>query len=158
MSSYTFRKSDSPSCLVVNKAWDDIVDKPNFFDTLVKIVTQMKSSAQDRLLDKSTPFRQVKEILQQVLIDPMLNPENEPVNTAPLPQRPNTILADAYWDEIIQNGETWEHLHEALERAYDMLQRIKQSQPLTASDDLQDLKDTANETILKPLNGINDDE
>lgn len=156
--SYTFRKSDSPSCLVVNKAWDDIVDKPNFFDTLVKIVTQMKSSAQDRLLDKSTPFRQVKEILQQVLIDPLLNPENEPVNTAPLQQRPNTILVDAYWDEIIQNGETWENLHAALERAYDMLQRIKQSQPLTVSDDLQDLKDTANETILKPLNGINDDE
>ena len=143
---------------MVNKAWDDIVNKPNFFDTLVKIMTQMRSSAQDKILDKSTTFRRVKEILQQVLIDPLLNRDNAPVNTAPLQQSPNTILVDAYWDEIIQNGETWEHLHAALERAYDMLQRIKQSQPLTASDDLQDLKDTANETILKPLNGINDDE
>ena len=70
----------------------------------------------------------------------------------------NTILVDAFWDEISQNDNAYDHLKEAIEKAYAMKKRINAMSPLSDAASLQDTKNTMNKAVLEPLRGIFDEE
>lgn len=157
MASYTFKKGNASSCLVMNKAWKDIVGKPDFFDTIAKIMVEMLQGAEETgLLLASTSFTHTKDIINKVLISPLM--ENKPSSIPPQPQTEGTILADAFWDELIQTDEILANFKTAIERAYAMKLQIQESAPLSNESDLGEFKETINSTILKPLNAINEDE
>jgi hypothetical protein len=98
----------------------------------------------------------VQEIVSSVLITPLITtlPEHNPSSTQPR----DTIIVDALWDEIIPTDAQWKDLYSALEKAYDMFLQIRKASPLEGKDTLQVVKDEINACILKPLNGIKEDE
>ena len=152
-----FRKGDAPSCLVVDKTWDDIVNKPEFFDELVERVVAMMNGAEDiGLLKKSTTLGQLKEAINTILLRPLQAPSHS--SEDPKSKTPGSILVDAFWDEIPQTEEKWQKFKEAIARAYDMKIQIGDHQPLTERDTLQTTKDNFNDTVVKPMLGINEDE
>lgn len=153
-----FRKGNASSCLVVDKTWDDIINKPDFFDELVDRVVGMMKGAADfggQIL-KTTTFREFKEAINKILLVPLqynFHSEEKPES-----KKPNTVLADAFWDEIPQIEEKWAKFKDAIGRAYNMKVRIGEHAPLTAKDTLQTTKDNFNDTVVKPMLGINEDE
>ena len=160
-----FRKGNASSVLVVDKSWDDIIDKPDFFDELAERIVKMTDNAESiGLMLKSTPFGpaknknviNLKDAINKVLMEPLLaSVEQDNVNVV---KKDGSILVDALWDEIILPDLVWKKLYAALEKAYSMKLRIGESEPLTSADTLMDTKNTFNDTVLKPLLGINDDE
>ena len=165
MDSAIFRKGDASSVLVVDKTWRDIIDKPDFFDELAERIVMMSDAAESvGLMLKSTPFgpdenspkTNLKGAINQVLMAPLLDPvENDGANIV---RKDGSVLIDALWDEILISDTVWTELRAALAKAYDMKLRIGENNPLTSSDTLMDTKDTFNNTVLKPLLGINEDE
>ena len=155
-----FRKEDADSCLVVEKSWNDIIDKPDFFDELVQRLVLMTKGAEDYpdLLMKSTTFRVVKEAINDILLVPLQKQLD--ITNINVERTPNSILADAFWDEIIKPNELWDGIKEAIEKSYAMKQQIEKGEhtALTDSSTLQDVKNTMNDTVIKPLLGIEDDE
>lgn len=152
-----FRKGDASSCLVVDKAWKDVINKPAYFDILAKrIVDMLEEAEKDGLITKSDNFQRVKTKINEILLLP-LQKEYE-LSAREKTHTEGYILADAFWDEIKMDDPIYERLHEALERAYAIRQQVLQHSPLTASDKLQDVKDDFNATIIKPLLHINEDE
>ena len=154
-----FRKGDAPSCLVVDKTWDDIIDKPDFFDELANRILEMTSQAeslQPQFNPKTATFWQLKDAINKVLMVPLTDR-----NTHQSVQKKRTegsVLVDAFWDEIIVTDNDWEKLKSAIAKAYDMRLRIEEHNPLTESDTLKKTKDVFNETTIMPLLGINLDE
>ena len=149
-----FRKGDASSVLVVDKTWEDIIDKPDFFDSLAQIIVSMTDAAVEEV-DKKTTLRNFKEAINRILIRPL---SDTPAATISPMKKEGTILVDAFWDEIRKSSDKWEKLHAALEKAWLMKQKIDLGTPLTVSDTLQESKNNFNEAIVKPLLGINDDE
>lgn len=154
-----FRKGDAPSCLVVDKTWADVINKPDFLDELERRIVAMADGAEQiDLIDKSTTLREFKEAINTVLLKPLqmeIAPEEPEEGGA---HGAGTILADAFWDEIKIPDDTWENFRDALVKAYNMKLRIQEHQPLSASDTLQTAKDNFTDTVVKPLLGINEDE
>ena len=157
MNTVGFKKKLASSCLVPNKTWEEIVNKPNYIDTFQAIVETMMSKASEygEVTDK-TPFATVKDIVLETIIEPML--ANPPPTKPPMGQTPGTILVDAFWDEIQQASDYWGMEKKAFERILDMQERTTGNQPLDQKDNLQAVKEIINETIIRPLLGINVDE
>ena len=152
-----FRKGDAPSCLVVDKSWNEIVGKPDFFDELAERIVRMMDAADDfGLLTRATTLRQFKDAVNEILLRPLQY--DYPAGEDIVLKGSDTILVDAFWDEIRQDENTWVKFKDAITRAYDMKGRIAEHKPLTNKDMLQSSKDNFNETIVKPLCGINEDE
>ena len=143
-----FRKGDASSCLVVDKAWKDVYNKPDFFTTLAEVITRMAAEAKETgIVHKATSFGEFKRIINQVLLTPLreaqYEPSHEKYDTQP-------VMADAFWSEIEQNDE-WAGLYKAIEKAYVMRESIIAHRPLVAADKLQDVKDNFNETVIEPM-------
>lgn len=152
-----FRKGDASSVLVVDKSWNDIIDKPDFFDELAERIVKMSDAAKSiGLMLNSTTFRQFKEAINEILMNPLLSSVEHDGNN--VVQKPGTVLADAFWDEIEKPDDVWAKLRDAIAKAYGMKEKIAERSPLTRSDTLLQAKTTFNDTIVKPLLGINDDE
>ena len=152
-----FRKGDASSVLVVDKTWNDVIDKPDFFDELAERIVKMSDNAKDfGLRLKSTTFGRFKEAINSVLMDPLLEPLDH--ESHDVVRTPGSVLVDAFWDEIIKPDGMWEKLKGAIEKAYMMKEKIAERLPLNASSTLQETKDTFNDTVMKPLLGINEDE
>lgn len=151
-----FRKGDAPSVLVVDKSWDDIIDKPDFFDELAERIVKMADAAGSiGLMKKATTFSKFKEAINTVLMDSLLaTVEQEGTNPV---RKDGSVLVDAFWDEIIKPNDVLDKLQVAITRAYEMKLRIEESSPLKSSDTLMKSKDTFNETVLKPLLGYKED-
>lgn len=152
-----FRKGDASSVLVVDKSWNDIIDKPDFFNELAKRIVLMAQAANTiGQITKTTTLRQFKDAINAVLMTPLLetfdNSDHNPT------RKPGSVLVDAFWDEIIKPDKDWEELKSAIEKAYDMKLRIGEHSPLTNADTLMRSKETFNDTVMKPLLGINEDE
>lgn len=152
-----FRKGDASSVLVIDKSWNDIIDKPDFFDELAERIVKMSDAAESiGIMLKSTAFKQFKEAINEILMNPLLSSvEHDGHNVV---QKPGTVLADALWDEIEKPDAVWAKLRDAIAKAYGMKEKIDERSPLTSSDTLLQAKTTFNDTIVKPLLGINDDE
>lgn len=152
-----FRKGDAPSVLVIDKSWNDIIDKPDFFDELAERIVKMSDAAESiGLMLKSTTFHQFKEAINAILMNPLLSSVEHDGNN--VVQKPGTVLADAFWDEIEKPDAVWAKLRDAIAKAYGMKEKIAERSPLTGADILLQAKTTFNDTIVKPLLGINDDE
>lgn len=152
-----FRKGDAPSCLVVDKTWEEIINKPDFFDELVERVVNMMKGAEDiGLLTKATTLRELKEAINTVLLRPLqedLHTGGEAVSG-----KTEAILADAFWDEILLTSEYWSRLEESIARAYELKTKIAEQQPLSNKDTLMSTKNKFNDTVVKPMLGIDEDE
>ena len=152
-----FRKGDASSCLVVDKTWEDVIGKPDFMDELAERIVDMMDGAEDfGLLTTATTFLQFKKAVNQILLRPLQKDIETTENTNSQP--PDTILVDAYWDEIPQTENKWRKFKEAVARAYDMKLQIGEHQPLSERDTYQTVKDNFNDTVVKPMLGINEDE
>lgn len=152
-----FRKGDAPSCLVVDKSWAEIINKPDFFDELVdRVVAMMRGAENFGLILKTTTFVEFKRAINEILLRPLQ--EQSHSDEKPVLKKPGTILADAFWDEIKMSKSEWLHFRDALAHAYDMKVQIGDHQRLTEKDTLQTAKDNFNDTVVKPMLGINDDE
>ena len=159
MSSNTFRKGDASSCLVVGKSWNEIINKPDFYDELaVRIVKMLTAAESLGILRRPDTFTAVKETINKVLLEPL----RKNLSDLPISESSHTkgyILADAFWDEILSaGGVDLTRLKLALERAGAMRTAINEHAPLGVKDTLQDVKTNFNDTVLKPLLGINEDE
>ena len=152
-----FRKGDASSVLVVDKSWNDIIDKPDFFDELAERIVKMSDAADSiGVMTKATTLRQFKEAINSVLMEPLLaTVEHDGHNVI---KKTGSVLVDAFWDEIIKPDDVWKKLKDAVAKAYDMKLRIGENSPLTNADTLMKSKDTFNNTVMKPLLGINEDE
>lgn len=152
-----FKKEDAESCLVVNKSWDQILNKPDFFTELGKRIVNMTEEAEKvGELTRESTLKFVKAAINKVLLGPLQEEMDESIGN---PTRGNnTILVDAFWDEISQNDTAYDHLKESIEKAYAMKKRIDQMSPLSGGSTLQDTKTTMNKAVLEPLRGIFDEE
>ena len=152
-----FRKGDASSVLVVDKSWKDIIDKPDFLDELSKRILLMSHAAEAfGQVTKATTFQQFKNAVNSVLMDPLI--ETVDTDEQNVVRKHGSVLVDAYWDEIIKTDDDWKELKSAVERAYIMKVKIGEHNPLTSSDTLMKSKETFNDTVMKPLLGINEDE
>ena len=153
-----FKKEDAPSCLVVGKSWNEILNKPDFFTALSAIIVHMTDRAElIGELTRETTLSFVKHAINSVLLEPLQEDvENDPV----VPSGPNEgkILADAFWDEISNDDEVLGRIKQAIEKAYQMKKEIAKCLPLTNGSTLSDLKADMNNIILKPLRGKIEDE
>ena len=148
-----FRKGDSPSILVIEKPWTEVTDKPAFYEETEKRIIDMVLAADaEGLLTRPDTLRRLKTVVQRVLLDPLKEPSSTYIQKK---WDGTTILADAYWDEISGIPEA---LHKALERIIKFKDAISQNTPLTDKSTLMETKTFVNETVLKPLKGINEDE
>ena len=152
-----FRKGDASSVLVVDKSWNNIIDKPDFFDELAERIVKMSDAADSiGIMTKATTLRQFKDAINAVLMEPLLaTVEHDGHNVV---RKQGSVLVDAFWDEIIKPDDVWEKLKAAIEKAYDMKVRIGECKPLKDSDTLMRSKETFNDAVMKPLLGINEDE
>lgn len=170
MDAAIFRKGDAPSVLVVDKSWNDIIDKPDFFDELAERIVMMEDAATEiGLMQKSTPFGGLAPNMQEELLKTSLKGAINEILMKPLTAQleyhldnrekaENSILADAFWDEIIINKNIWERLYQALDRAYKMKERIDDNSPLSNASTIQNTKSLLNEAVIEPLLGINRDD
>lgn len=147
-----FRKGDAPSCLVVDKTWDDIIDKPDSLDELAsRIVAMIKNAEELGYVLKSTNFGVFKQMINAILLEPLKDGEYD------TPSRedgtPGNIRADAFWDEIQITDSTWERFRDAIDRAFAMRVAVSNHRPLTNRDVLQNVKDNFNEAVIAPLRG-----
>ena len=152
-----FKKEDAESCLVVNKKWNQILNKPDFFTEVGKRIANMTEEAEKfGELTRESTIKFVKAAINKVLLGPLQEEMDESIGN---PTRGNnTILVDAFWDEISQNDIAYDNLKEAIEKAYAMKKRIDQMSPLSEDSTLQDTKTTMNNAVLEPLRGIFDEE
>ena len=156
MNPNVFRKGDAASCLVVDKTWGEIVNKPDFFDELVERLVLMKTKAETiGLLKKSTTLREFKEAVNEILLYPLQY--DYPAGEDFVLKGSDTILVDAFWDEIQKDEDMWKEARDALARAYDMKNSIAEHQPLTKKDTLQKSKDNFNEAVVIPMSGNYED-
>lgn len=155
-----FRKGNASSCLVVDKTWDEVINKPDFFDELAKRIVAMLEGAESlgdlAILTRRDTLGRTKTVINTILLEPLQELYEETAQRAVRTE--GSILADAFWSEIKSNEQSMERLLEALEKAYKMKQKIADGRPLTGSDTLQTVKDTFNNTISKPLLGQGEDE
>lgn len=152
-----FRKGDASSVLVVDKTWNDIIDKPDFFDELAERIVMMSDAAADvGLMLKSTTFIKFKAAINKILAEPLLAEVSS--GGANVVKKPDSVLVDALWDEIVVPDAVWGKLRSAIEKAYDMKSRIDENRPFANSDTLIQTTEKFNETVVKPLLGINEDE
>ena len=148
-----FRKWDAPSVLVPDKSWEEILDKPDMLDRAEACILAMLEASEDTdLLTRKDTLRILKNVINKVLLNPLATQQG--VSTTPLTGTKDTIKVDAFWDEI--EGVP-ENLKRALANIVIMLEAIKVHEPLTDKSTLMDTKDTVNDTVLKPLKGINED-
>lgn len=158
MDSNVFRKGDASSCLVVNTTWQEVINKPDFFDELAKRIVAMYSNALDiGPLLKASTLADLKTAINSILVEPLTNPDYNTPDNATTP-RANTVLADAFWDEIELPDEMWGKLKDALIGASNMREQTLEHTPLTTKDTLQEVKVNFNETVVYPLLSINDNE
>lgn len=151
-----FKKGDAPSCLVLDKTWDEIINKPNNLEELVMRAVNMIKGAEDiGLVTKATTFQELKNAIDKVLLLPLQEDLHTKEDTAS--RTPGSILADAFWDEIPQTSEYWARFKEAIARACEMKDRIAEHEPLTDKDTLTSTKNTFNGAVVKPLLGINEE-
>lgn len=160
MEPWIFRKEDAKSILTIDMPWRDVLDKPAFFDKVSEImVNMMGAAATTELLTRPDTLRTLKKVVSEVLIDPLNVPLDEggteSDSTDEDGNTENRIKVDAFWDEFTDVD--MDTLKAAIERAYLMYLKINQSTPLTNASTLMDTKETVNETILKPLKGIDED-
>lgn len=148
-----FRKTDSPSILVVEKSWEQVLDKPDFFNELAERIVDMTTAANEiGELTGRTLLSGVKEAINEILMKPLTKmTEHESYNVK---RQEGSVLVDAQWDEIIKSDEMWEKLKPAIEKAYEMKKRIEESSPLTNKSNLQQTKDVLNTAVIKPLIGV----
>ena len=153
-----FKKEDAPSCLVVGKSWNEILNKPDFFTELGERIVKMADNAEKvgELTSEST-FSFVKAAINSVLLEPLQEEIETGSETQPTASE-NTILADAFWDEISNDDKVLSKLKSSIEKAYAMKKRIEASQPLTDGSSLNDLKSTMNYNALEPLRGLYEEE
>ena len=161
MNPLVFRKEDASSCLVPDKTWADIIDKPDMFEQLADRVLSMAEAADKvQLLDRNTVFRIVKETINDVIIKPLIPSQGENNSASGSTgsaqtnrTSTNVVFADAFWDEIGDSEEFAEKMKAAIEKAYVMKQRIAENSPLPDSATLQDVKNLVNTAVLNPLQG-----
>lgn len=148
-----FRKTDAPSILVVDKSWEQVLDKPDFFNELAERIVDMTTAANEiGELTGRTTLRGVKEAINEILMKPLTKmTEHESINVE---RQEGSVLVDAQWDEIIKSDEMWEKLKPAIEKAYEMKKRIEEASPLTNKTTLQQTKDVLNTAVIKPLTGV----
>ena len=78
MSSLTFRKGDASSCLVVEKPWDEVLDKPDAFEEIsVRILEMVRRAEGEDLLTRHDTMTEIKRILNECLIHPLKMPVSE---------------------------------------------------------------------------------
>ena len=150
-----FRKGDAKSVLVIEQPWGKVLDKPALFDEMATRLLDMMEAAEDKgILLRSDTLRELKRVITSVLINPLKDPlpDEETVE-----EYTDNIPVDAFWDEI---PGVPARLSEALERLNLMMTRINENMDnkLDRKSTLMDAKDIVNETVLKPLNNINEDE
>lgn len=154
-----FRKGDAKSVLVVETPWKQIIGKPVMFDELADRVRKMHDAADaykfDKGLTRQSTLMDLKIAIKNVLIYPLTyaweGQSEEPSSDDEL------ISIDAFWEEI---PDVPRDLKKALADAYLMWQSINEKHKgeyLTDKSNLMDSKDTMNETVLKPLLGIDED-
>lgn len=156
-----FKKEDAESCLVVNKTWDQILNKPDFFTELGQRIVNMTEEAEKvGELTRESTLKFVKAAINKVLLGPLGSLHEEIDDSAEKPSRSSSdsIMADAFWDEISQDDKVYENLKSGIEKAYAMKKRINAMSPLSDAASLQDTKNTMNKAILEPLRGIFDEE
>lgn len=151
-----FRKGEAESCLVVNKTWDDVVDKPYSFSALVNCIVSMVRGAEDiGLLTRATTLRELKTAINTILLEPLKGSGTIDEDIA-YPTSGN-VIADAYWDEIKGDTEEMEAFKEAVARAYNIKEQIASHKPLSTQDTLQTTKDNFNNTVVRPLLNTSED-
>lgn len=161
MNPLIFRKEDASSCLVPDKTWADIIDKPDMFEQLADRVLSMVAAADKvQLLDRNTAFRIVKETINDVIVSPLTSSQGENNSASSSPDSSqtdrtstNVVFADAFWDEIGNSEEFAEKMKAAIEKAYGMKQRIAENTMLSDDSTLQDVKNLVNSAVLNPLQG-----
>lgn len=156
MDSNIFRKSPSPSILRIEKTWDDVLDKPFQFDEMTGRAIGMMLAAEDfGILTRLSSLRDLKNAIYNVIIEP-LNRAYGSGDSGGVPTDGN-VQVDAFWDEI---PGVPKELKDAIERLFLMKQRIDENinNKLDNKSTLMDAKNIVNETVLKPLNDINEDE
>lgn len=152
-----FRKGDASSVLVVDKSWNDIIDKPDFFDELAERIVLMTDRAESiGMMLKSSPLKDLKNAINLVLMDSLI--EDVGHGAPDVKRKEGSVLVDALWDEIQISDADWKRLYTAIEKAVAMKDRTTENYPFTSSDTLMSTKDKFNDTVLKPLLGINEDE
>lgn len=156
MNPNVFRKGDASSCLVIECPWEDVLDKPFLFDEMKDRVLMMVAAAEEQgLLTKADTLKIVKNAINDVLIKP-LQADISSSQTVPQ-EHEGYIKADAFWDEI---PNVPKDLQKALVRLIQMRAKIDDyiGNPLDDKSTLMDTKTTFNQTVLMPLNDINEDE
>lgn len=152
-----FKKTDAQSVLVVDKTWDEIIDKPDFFNELAYRIVQMYDGANTVGQAKpSTKFNEFKDMVNTILLTPLKTLWRQEETVAI--QKDNTILVDAFWDEILKTEEAWYKLKEAVAKAYAIKHQIEEHETFKDSDKYQQVKDKFNETVTQPLLGISEPE
>lgn len=157
-----FRKEDAPSVLCIEKPWSEVLEKPPQFDEMADKAIAMLKAASDKdllptgLLTRPDTLRKLRKVLNQVLLKP-LTAEDEGSQDDEPQKSDGTIYVDALWDEI--NGIPPE-LYMVLTRLVEMMDKIEDdlSNRLDNKSTLMDAKKMVNETLLEPLNGIDDDQ
>ena len=148
-----FRKGKAPSVLVVERTWDEVLDKPYQFDEMAERVIEMMEGAKDfGLLTKPDSLGRLKESVWKALLDPLKKDFPEGEQAIP---HDGYILGDAFWDEIPGVKKS---LREALSRLSKMMEKIEANNDnrLTPKSTLMEAKELMNETVLKPLKGVDD--
>ncbi|MBO6031942.1 MAG: hypothetical protein J6Q22_10915 [Prevotella sp.] len=155
-----FKKEDAPSCLDVGKSWDEILNKPDFFEELgIRVVRMADEAEKVGELTRESTLAFVKAAINSVILEPLRDDVNIGQGaSSEETEKDESILADAFWDEISNDNKILKRLKSAIEKAYAMKKRIDASIPLSAGASLTDLKDTMNTTVLEPLRGVVEEE
>ena len=163
-----FRKGDSKSILVIDRNWNEVINKPFRFDEMTdRLLAIMKNADPSMKNDEGEPgvgiltkedtLRKLKTAINRVLIGPLTDDRyGHSTNERPQPHE-GCIYVDAFWDEI---PDIPLELSEALTRLSLMNTRVVENYDNTLNDKstLMDTKNIMNETVLKPMNGINEEE
>ena len=160
-----FRKGDAKSVLVVETPWDEITGKPVMFDELADRIRAMHDAAEDyrtsKGLTRKDSLMKLKIAIRDVLIYPLTfkwGDDIESDDSSSEDDEKERIKIDALWKEI---PDIPEDMKKALEDAYLMWNSINkkhEGEYLTDKSTLWDTKGTMNETVLKPLLGIEEDD
>lgn len=147
----TFTKRDAADILVIDYEWKDVKNKPEGFDEAIVVINKMMAAASGfEYLTAADVLLTVKEVINEVLMNPLSEGGGAESAAEEDDEAPNTIVIAYDWNLILDKPT---NVLKAIECIEALRKAASECSLLTAKSTFMETKEVVNAAVLKPLKG-----